>query len=278
MFIKNMLAGLVIGIANIIPGVSGGTMAVVLNVYDQLIASISDIRKNFKANFMFLFAILSGAGLGIVLFSRGITFLLDNYYMITNFFFIGIIFGSMPMVLRRATADKFKPLHIIPCIITLIAMLVTVFFIPESQEVIMKTLTFPTGIKLFFISALAAICMIIPGISGSFVMLLFGVYETITTAISDMNILILLPIGFGALLGILSASKLIDHLQTRYPQATYFAIFGFMLGSIPAILNKINGENAYTGGWELVTAIIVLAFGFAISYLFSRKDIAAKRD
>lgn len=273
-----MLAGLVIGIANIIPGVSGGTMAVVLNVYDQLIASISDIRKNFKANFMFLFAILSGAGLGIVLFSRGITFLLDNYYMITNFFFIGIIFGSMPMVLRRATADKFKPLHIIPCIITLIAMLVTVFFIPESQEVIMKTLTFPTGIKLFFISALAAICMIIPGISGSFVMLLFGVYETITTAISDMNILILLPIGFGALLGILSASKLIDHLQTRYPQATYFAIFGFMLGSIPAILNKINGENAYTGGWELVTAIIVLAFGFAISYLFSRKDIVAKRD
>lgn len=271
-FIKNTIYGLIIGLANIIPGVSGGTMAVVLNVYDRLISSISNLKKSIKKNGCFLLAILLGAAIAILLFSKGITYLLNDHYMITNFFFIGIIIGSIPMIYNRATEDSFKPLHIIPCLITLAIMLVTVYFAPStSSGVIITSLSVPTFLKLFFISALAAVCMIIPGISGSFVMLLFGVYETVTTAISDMNILVLIPIGFGALMGIILGSKVIEITLKRFPQATYFAILGFVFGSIPAIWDKIHSETAFKGGITLVMAIVVLILGALISYLFSNE-------
>lgn len=269
MILTNILFGAIIGLANIIPGVSGGTMAVILNIYDKLLDSISHFSKNVKENIKFLGGILIGAGCAIILFSRGITYLLDNHYLITNFFFIGIILGSIPMVKNRAIKDSFKPIHLIPCVITLAIMLVTVFVSPESQETVLRTLSFPIAIKLFAISMVAAICMIIPGISGSFVMLLFGVYETITTAISEMNILILIPIGLGVLLGILVASKLIGNLIAKYPQATYFAILGFMIGSVPAILGKIHDRNLTNSVPTMLIAVGVLFIGISVSYLFS---------
>ncbi len=270
--LKYFIYGIIIGVANIIPGVSGGTMAVVLNVYDRLISSISNFKNNFKKNASFLLPIVIGAMFAVLLLSKGITFLLDNYYMITNFFFIGIIIGSIPMVYGKATEDSFKPMHIIPCIVTLGIMLATVYIMPSSgNQAIATTLSAGIFIKLTLISAVAAVCMIIPGISGSFVMLLFGVYETITTAISDFNILILIPIGIGCLTGIILGSKAIEKVLKRYPQATYFAILGFMFGSIPAIVQKIQSESAFTGGWSLLIGIAFLVLGIMISYLFANE-------
>lgn len=276
-FIKNILIGAIIGLANIIPGVSGGTMAVVLNVYDRLIGAISNIKKSFRKNGMFLAALVIGAALAILLFSRVIAYFLDNFYMITNFFFIGIIVGSIPMVYKRATEERFKPMHMLACAATLAIMLFTVYFIPVSGETgaIITTISLASFVKLFFVSIISAICMIIPGISGSFVMLLFGTYETVTTAISDFNILILIPVGAGALFGILLGSKVIEFVLKKFPQATYFAILGFMLGSMPAIVDKIQAENAFVGGWQIVIAILVLIIGMAVSYLFSDEKFKA---
>lgn len=276
-FIKNILIGAIIGLANIIPGVSGGTMAVVLNVYDRLIGAISNIKKSFRKNGMFLAALVIGAALAILLFSRVIAYFLDNFYMITNFFFIGIIVGSIPMVYKRATEERFKPMHMLACAATLAIMLFTVYFIPVSGETgaIITTISLASFVKLFFVSIISAICMIIPGISGSFVMLLFGTYETVTTAISDFNILILIPVGAGALFGILLGSKVIEFVLKKFPQATYFAILGFMLGSMPAIVDKIQAENAFVGGWQVVIAILVLIIGMAVSYLFSDEKFKA---
>lgn len=276
-FLKNVLYGMIIGLANIIPGVSGGTMAVVLNVFDRLISSISNIRKSFKKNAIFLLGIGIGAGLAILLFSKGISFLLDNHYMVTNFFFVGVILGSIPLVYKKATFDVFKPQHIIWGVITLILMLITVYVVPsaDSQNIV-TVLTLFQFVKLFIITAISAICMIIPGISGSFVMLLFGTYETVTVAISDLNLLILLPVALGAATGILVGSKIIDGLLKRYPQATYFSILGFMIGSIPAIVDKIAGENAFIGGMPLVIGVVVLIVGAAISYAFSNENLKEK--
>lgn len=276
-FIKNILIGAIIGLANIIPGVSGGTMAVVLNVYDRLIGAISNIKKSFRKNGMFLAALVIGAALAILLFSRVIAYFLDNFYMITNFFFIGIIVGSIPMVYKRATEERFKPMHMLACAATLAIMLFTVYFIPVSGETgaIITTISLASFVKLFFVSIISAICMIIPGISGSFVMLLFGTYETVTTAISDFNIIILIPVGAGALFGILMGSKVIEFVLKKFPQATYFAILGFMLGSMPAIVDKIQAENAFVGGWQVVIAILVLIIGMAVSYLFSDEKFKA---
>ena len=107
-FLVNVLRGAIIGIANIIPGVSGGTMAVVMNIYDQLIGSISKFFRNFKKNLLFLIPILIGAGAGIFLFSLLLGSLLEKYPMPVNFFFLGLILGSIPMLYKRATAEGFK--------------------------------------------------------------------------------------------------------------------------------------------------------------------------
>ena len=108
-FLLDMLRGAVIGVANVIPGVSGGTMAVVMNVYDKLIGAVSRFRRDWKKNLLILIPIVLGAGIGILAFSSLIKYLLSQYPMAVNFFFMGLIVGSVPMIFRRATSGKFKP-------------------------------------------------------------------------------------------------------------------------------------------------------------------------
>lgn len=274
--IKNILCGMVIGVANIVPGISGGTMMVVLDVFDTLVYSISHIRTEFKKSSSFLLQLLIGAGVAVLLFSSLIAFLLDRQYMATNFFFIGVIVGSIPLIWGKATQDRFKMVHLLPCLMTLGIMLFSVFGLPSGNSVIMRELTPVLFFQLLIIGAVAAFCMIIPGLSGSFVMLLFGMYDTITTAIAELNIPVLIPIGVGVLIGVWLGSILIDGLLKRYPQATYFSIFGFMLGSIPAILDKIRIENAFVGGFPLVIGILALVIGGVISFLFSNEKFKEK--
>lgn len=269
MFIKNMIFGAIIGLANIIPGVSGGTMAVVLNIYDKLINSISNIKKHTKESILFLIPIVVGAVLAILLLSKGLTYLLDHHYMVTNFFFIGVIFGSIPMIFKRATADGFKILHVIPFLVTLLMMLAMVFLSPdEAAQTVTRDLSVFSFIRVMVCSAVAAVCMIIPGISGSFVMLLLGVYTTVITAISEFNILMLVPIGIGVLLGLIFGAKLIDFVLKKFPQATYFAILGFVIGSIPVMFGKIIASGSMRTGAVLAVAIVVLVIGVGITLMF----------
>ena len=276
-FIKHVFYGVAIGISNVIPGLSGGTTAVILNIYDRLIGSISNLRKEPKKSLIFLLPLVLGAGLAILACSNLITYLLERHYMLINFFFIGIIFGSIPMIWKRATKDSFKPWHLIPCAVTFAIMIVTVVgpFAPETETVI-TSVTPWVFIQMFFCSALAAVCMIIPGISGSFVMLLFGVYTTVMTAISSFDAFLLLPIALGAGAGILFGAKIIDFFLRRYPQATYFSILGFVLGSGPVLFGKILATNNFRTGLPLAGSIAVLIVGIVIVLVFDSKWLREK--
>lgn len=279
-FLKNTLIGAIVGIANIIPGVSGGTMMVVLGVFDKLIGAVSNIRKEFKKSVLTLLPFLLGAGGAILLLSSAITYLLDYHYMATNLFFVGVIVGSIPMVWKKSTAGGFRWQYVFIGLITLGIMLFTVYFAPDSSGDIIRELSVFSTIKLVVCSAIAAFSMIVPGISGSFMMLLFGTYTTVTTAISEMNILVLIPIAIGILIGLLFGSKLISLLLEKFPQATYFAILGFMIGSIPAIIENTLQRDALVGGISLVIGIAVFLIGGAVSYIFSDetlKDRIAQR-
>lgn len=271
-FLKNMLCGAIIGLANVIPGVSGGTMMVILNIYDDLVGAISNLKKRWKESLYFLAAVGIGGLLAIVLFSKGINYLLEHQYMIINFFFIGVIVGSFPMIYKRATAEKLKPVHVIPFLITLAIMILTIVITPdETAQKVVRTLSPGLTVQLVLCSAVAAICMIIPGISGSFMMLLFGTYQTVITAIDEFNILVLIPIGIGVLLGILLGAKLIEWLLKRFPQETYLAILGFVVGSVPVLVDKIITTNSFQGGITLVGAVMALLFGVALTLLFESK-------
>lgn len=266
-FLKNALFGLIIGIANIIPGVSGGTMAVVLGIYDKAIDSVSNFFSNIKKNFFFLLPLGIGAITGIVLFSTLIKHLLSNYPMSTNFFFLGLILGSIPMIYKRTTSSSFRPIYMLSFLIALAIMLVLTFAFSDfiSTELI-SSLTPLVIIRLILSSALAAACMILPGISGSMVLMILGVYTSILTAISEFNIVFLLPVVVGIGLGLLGGAKVIDVCLRRAPTATYFAILGLIIGSIFPVFRN----SGFVFNMEGLAAIIALIAGVFASLLLAQ--------
>lgn len=263
----NILKGMVIGVSNVIPGVSGGTMAVVLGIYDKLISTINNFFKDWKKNLLFLFQIGIGAVLGIVLFSKLITMLLNNYAQPTQFFFIGLILGSFPLLYNRAKKDKVKPVNYLWFLLALGVMIaLEVFRTTDTTSAIMTTLTFKSFISLFFAGFIAAATMILPGVSGSLVLLILGLYTTFTTAVSTFNIPLLIPIGLGVLIGIVTMTKVIEALLRRFPQPTYFAICGLILGSIFSVY------PGFTMDVLGFISVVTFALGFGISLILGRHE------
>lgn len=290
-FIKNIIIGAIIGVANIIPGVSGGTMMVILNVFDKLVDAIGNFTKNIKKNIMLLVPILLGAAAGIVAFSKGITFMLETYPMITNFFFIGLIIGSVPLVCRsafqknggRIEPRKIRPGSVVAFLAMLALLVVIAFTSPAETAVNVKEITVDFGMMalLFFGGMIASVAMIIPGVSGSFVMVLMGIYPLVTGAVALLFPLnmdtflgtvlpILLPAGLGILLGLLIGAKLISTLIKKFPQETYFGILGLLIGSL------FDLYPGFTFDWQGLAAVLVLLFGFGLACFSSSEWLRNK--
>jgi len=272
-YLKFFISGLAFGIANVIPGVSGGTMLVVFGIYDKLTEAISGIKAIFK-NILFLLTFGLGAGAGILLFAMVITSLFKNFGVQTNMYFIGLILGSVPLIIKMGTTEsKIKPLCAVPFIIALAAVIGLAVL--ENADIIsiapdtVEGFDILASIKLFFCAVIAAVTMIIPGVSGSFVMMLLGVYETIIGALSlkSLNFYVLIPFAIGAVIGIIFGARLISTLITKHKLMTYSAIMGLVIGSVYAIIPEGFGFNAHTG-WGFVcllfgvlTAILVNKLG-----------------
>ncbi len=250
-YLRYFLCGPVFGTANVIPGVSGGTMLVVFGVFDRLTEAISGIKKIFQ-NFWFLFTFALGAGGGIVLSAFVISSLFENFGIQTNMFFIGLILGGVPLIYKFGTEEKkVKPSCAIPFVIAMTVVIgLTVL---EKMDVFKLAPDVVTGfdlvisLKLIVCAAIAAVTMIIPGISGSFVMMLLGVYETIIGAIKDMNFYVIIPFAIGAVIGIIGGAKLISMLIKKNKLMVYSALMGLVIGSVYAILPDGFGFNLQTG-------------------------------
>lgn len=250
-YLRYFLCGLVFGTANVIPGVSGGTMLVVFGVFDRLTEAISGIKRIFQ-NFWFLFTFALGAGGGIVLSAFVISSLFESFGVQTNMFFIGLILGGVPLIYKFGTEEKnVKPSCAVPFVIAMAVVIgLTVL---EKLDVFKLAPDVVTGfdpvisLKLIVCAAIAAVTMIIPGISGSFVMMLLGVYETIIGAIKDMNFFVIIPFAIGAVIGIIGGAKLISILIKKNKLMVYSALMGLVIGSVYAILPDGFGFNLQTG-------------------------------
>jgi len=255
------LKGIVLGLANVVPGVSGGTMAVVLNVYDKIINNIT--TRGLKKHFFFFICLVFGMFIGIVAFSGIISFLFSNYTLYTTYFFIGIILGSIPMIYKKTKSSNLDIFSVIIAIIFFLS-LVIINKLPESDSILNVTnFDFKVSSMMFVAGAIAAFAMIIPGISGSFLLLVLGVYETVIGSISSFNLFVLIPFGVGATVGLLLGLIIVKYLLSRCPKQTYMAILGLVIGSIstlylPIPLN-ING----------LFSILILSIGCFVSYKFS---------
>ena len=270
-FIRNVANGIVIGIAEIIPGVSGGTLAVLLNIYDQLIGSISHLKKEFKKSISFLIPIVLGMGIGIFAFSHLIKFLLANYPMAVNFLFMGLIVGIVPMLFGRSTAGGVKPVSVVSCLVMLGIMILLAVVSAQQGEAsqILTSLDFPNALRFAGVGMLAAVCMILPGISGSMMMVIFGTYDSVVNAVSSLNIGMLLPVGVGVVVGLLFGAKVVDICLHKWPQATYAAILGLVVGSLASVYMKSGFQFGTAQSW---VAILLLVLGAAVSYFFTHYE------
>ncbi len=277
--VYNFIAGVVFGLANVIPGVSGGTMAVVFGVYERLINLIANLRAKWRSELPFILAFGAGAGVGILAFGKLMKWILQNHAAEANAFFIGVILGSIPILVGfafkktngRAGKSKwvFNAGNIIPLIVTFAIMIPMALAGDGSEAKSAAAAVEVTGFSLLntllyvIYGVIAVATMIIPGISGSFVMLLIGFYGTIIAAVADLNLLVLIPFAIGCVIGLFTVAKLIKWLLRKYPRPSYSAILGFVLGSILCIF---PGWRAMLAFWPILMVVV----GFAAMTLCSR--------
>lgn len=276
-WIRDILKGAVIGIANIIPGVSGGTMAVAMGIYDKLITSVTHIFKEFKKSILFLLPVGIGMLLGIVGLSMLIEWMLGVIPIQTNLLFIGLILGGIPAVWSRVKGVSIRPQHIIGCLAFF--ALVVVLAALDGTEGGKADLSFGlvNCIKMFGAGIVAAATMVIPGVSGSMMLMLMGYYNPVIETINGFvkalvafdvqGILsgcgVLIPFGLGVVVGILGIAKLIEILLRKFPYVVFWCIIGLILASPVAIvlLNDFSGLNVVSA----ITGLIALAVGVLIA-------------
>ena len=262
-----VLKGFIIGAGKIIPGVSGGMLAMTLNVYDKGIKAISNFFKDIKNNLTFLLSISVGILISIVSLSKVIKYALNFYYLPTMLLFIGMIIGGMPYIIKEVKDKKSLKnivIMIIPFVIVVVMSITSTVFNRESLNEV-------SFITLILIGVLDAITMIIPGISGTAILMMFGYYDIIITSFSMLtkfsllssNLKVLIPFGLGIILGTMVLTKIINYLLENHRISSYYAIIGFALSSILLLLGE-TFKNNYSIS-EVFISLILLVIGYFIS-------------
>ncbi len=275
--IKSILKGMVIGIANIIPGVSGGTMMVSMGIYDKLIHCITHLFKEFKKSVLFLLPIGIGMVIAIAGSSFGLTYLFQHFPIQTNLLFIGLILGGLPAIWKNVGGKKIKVGHIIAGLLFFV-MVVGLAAVGETEGASADlSLNAGTVLQLFVVGIVAAATMVIPGVSGSMMLMLMGFYHPVLNAVKDFftalasmdmdGILagcgILVPFGLGVVAGVLAIAKLVEFIFERFPLYAYWAIIGLIVSSPIAIL--LMGSFPAVTVLSAVTGVLCLAVGIGIA-------------
>ena len=281
--LKNLIKGMMIGIANIIPGVSGGTLAVSMGIYDKLIHCITHIISEFKESIKFLLPIFAGAGIALIALTFVIQALFAYYPIPTNLLFIGLIIGGLPPVIDKVKGHSVTIGQIVAGILFFTLVVGMAMLGSDGSKEVSLDMNILTIIKLLFVGIIAAATMIIPGVSGSMVLLILGYYQPIIRQITlfctalvsfDMQglidgFLILFPFGIGVIIGILGIAKIIEIIFAKYPMHAYYAIIGLIAASPIAILVCSDFSGFSIG--MLIAGIVALIVGFGIAVNLGEK-------
>lgn len=279
----NIIKGIVIGIANAIPGVSGGTMMVSMGIYDEIIGCVTKLFSQLKKSILTLLPYGIGMAVGIVGLSYGIKFLLTNYALQTSMAFVGLILGGIPILYGHIRGKKLGVSHGL-VFAAFFALIIVLQLLGEGNGA-QADLTFSlwSCIKLFFVGIIAAATMVVPGVSGSMMLMLLGYYypiiNTITLAVDGLRkadfgqILeaagVIIPMGLGVVLGIFVIAKMIEYLLNNYEGHTYCGILGLVIASPIAILMGIE-MPVITGG-VIIGSILSLIAGLIVAYFLGRE-------
>lgn len=288
-FLVDVIKGMLVGVANVIPGVSGGTMMVSMGIYEKIIGVVNNLFKDIKKSILTILPIAIGMVLGVAAFSFIIPYCLEEFPFPTCFCFIGLILGGVPAIIHPAKESlkkegkKLSFAHVI--------IFAALFALAVGMAAMNETETNSANFELdlifmliiFAVGLVSAATMVIPGVSGSLVLMILGFYGGIMSSISgcissvlafDFGAVlyyvgILAPFGIGIIVGIFAVAKLIEWLFAKYPSHTYSGILGLVVASPVAIIIKMGNKNinAFTVG----LGIVLLIAGILFTYWFGKK-------
>ena len=290
-----VLNGMLIGISNIIPGVSGGTMAVSLGIYDDLIISITHLFKNKKKSIKFLLPLGLGIILGVLFFSYAIEFLLSEYPFITALIFVGLIIGGLPILtqeFKQSLKQKSKKISLKHFLVFLLFVVLIIGF-SLMQESAMDSsalvFSFEMVFIMFVLGVIASATMIIPGVSGSLVLMVLGYYYPLIQLLNQFfeniltlnwsgifeNILLISPLGLGIIVGVFVISKFLEFLFVNFPSITYSGILGLVIASPFSVLYNTNAFSSLSSENivpTIVLGIILMGLSFYLTFYLGKLE------
>ena len=276
-----MIKGFVMGIANIIPGVSGGTLALTLGIYEKFIGAISHFFSKLKENIKFLIPVFIGMGLSILTMSSVIDSSFKHFPIPTTLFFMGLVIGGIPLLLKKVKNTKEvkkKSSYIIMALTFLLVIFLAIapIIFTDLKEADFSHLGAGGYVVLLLVGTIAAATMIIPGVSGSLVLMLLGYYFPVVSTIKELahfknigsNFLILSVFGVGILIGIVLIAKLIEYLLKKYEAKTYFGVLGFIFASVVAIPISVYNEvhTIEFSVLQIIIGLVLLGIGMLVGY------------
>jgi putative membrane protein len=292
-FFLRMLKGACIGISMIIPGLSAGTVSILLKIHEGIINAVTNLFKKFKESFLFLLPILIGAAIGFLGLAKPIKFGLSEFPLITVTLFVGLVIGGLPSMIK-AVKDKFSAKNLIISII-FIGVIIGICFLVGLYTVDISTLNVGTWLYLMFAGFVGGSALVVSGISGSMSLMVLGVYDALITIVSDLesalighehvyeigtSILYLIPVFIGIVLSFIIMSFVMKFFLSKFPTETNYAIIGLTVGSIGAMyfltfknyifLEGGKGPEYHLQWFMILIAFAVLVLGF-ISTFFMEK-------
>jgi len=290
--IRDFLNGVAFGITETVPGVSGGTTAMILGFYRELIETVNHFTENPKKYAKFLIPLTLGITTGLMIFSSIMSYLLLNFSFPTMTFFTGLIVGIIPFIYLKVKEPKqwFKPKELALILIPLCMVIVASNFKPltiTNPVVVINHIGALFMLFIFIVGVLAAAALVVPGISGSFVLLLFGLYPLATYSVSSIGYLlsdvtnvslmlniakVLVPLALGIIVGGFSMARLIGNLLKNHYRTTYFVILGLMLGSVYALFKEPFVFQSGLSGFMIIVGVVTFLMGSTISFSLGKKQ------
>ena len=261
-----LFKGLWIGGTLTVPGVSGGSMAMILGIYDKLLEAVNSLIKKSgdkKKALLFLFWMMLGGGAGFIVFSKLIGFLLEAAPLFVCFFFVGAVIGGLPMVIKHSGIKRFGFLDALMAIVGIVIVWL-ISLIPSG----LFSIDGIGGIGGVAIKLLCGVILafgfVLPGISFSQMLYIFGMYGEIVDRVSRLDIVPLIPFGIGGIIGVFATSMLVETLIKKYPTQVYIIIAGFLIGSVPSMFR--GQDFAGASWWAYIVFALLAVAGFATVY------------
>ena len=290
-FLEHIIIGIIIGISNIVPGVSAGTMFVILGIDEvkKMIKNITKFKEKdggiravgimfkniFNSQKTFLIPIAIGMAFAIYFVAKLFSILNPEQIMYRNYIFLGLVLGGIPALFKELKKGtdianiKKRKISIYIFMIIGFAMMFVLYLLKVNgiglRKVGYEELSITMALPLFLVGAVAAASMVIPGISGSMVVLILGYYELMTVSISKLNMIFIIPFAIGILVGIMAILKLIKYLLDKHYTRTYSCIVGFVIGSLLMVFPGLP-----VGVMGYVITIVCIAIGIMLSYMVEK--------